>query len=193
MLVIPKDSATTFNLIGLDPGSNTFGIALLNVDIASLRIVSSAAWTIVGERLVGKDSWAEELHGARFSRLKAIEENLLNLFNHYQPLIVVSESPFINNRFPQAGIALTEVICSVRRAVTLYDMWKELYMIPPSSVKNAIGASGNGNKDIVKESIIKVQELVGVCEMSVSELDEHSVDALAVAYALLQKLRNGTM
>src|ERR1035437_2425097 len=124
MLILPQSQINTFNIIGLDPGSDTFGIAILTIDIATMLLAASDALTISGDKLAGKDSWVEQTYGPRMSRIMAIEKKLLEIFNYHQPTIIVSESPFINMRFPQAGVSLTEVMTMIKRTVMNYDQWK---------------------------------------------------------------------
>ena len=188
MLTSPQNSSPLVNIVGLDPGSNAFGIAVLTIDINTMKIVSSIAWTIFGERLSGKNNWIEEIHSGRINRILAIEENLLQVFNYYNPFLISSEAPFINNAFPQAGIALTEVLFCIRQAVMRYDQWKRLDLIPPSNVKNAVGASGGGDKNKVRDKVIVMSELNFIGNTPIEELDEHSIDALAVAYSRYKSL-----
>lgn len=188
MLTIPNDSLCEFSIIGLDPGSNAFGIAVINVNVETTKIVASDAWTVFAERLAGKNNWVEEIHGGRPSRILAIEENLISVFRQYNPIIIASESPFINSAFPAAGIALTEVLACIRRAVMVYDSWKTLHLIPPSSVKNGVGAGGGVNKVSVRDKVLELSELKYSGVIKLEDLDEHSIDALSVAYTKYKQL-----
>ena len=189
MLTMPQGSSDTVSIVGIDPGTQNLGVAVLLINIVSFKIVYSEAWTIVGSRLAGKDSWAEELHGARFSRIAALEQNLLNIFRHFRPLEIACESPFYSQRHPQAFGALTEVICGVRNAVINYDQWKYLHLIDPPSVKQAVGAKGNAQKEIIKEKILQLTELCYSGNIPIQFLDEHSIDALAVGYSCYKTLK----
>ena len=188
MLTIPNNSLSEFSIIGLDPGSNAFGIAVLNINIETKKIVSSIAWTIFAERLAGKNNWVEEIHGGRVNRILAIEENLVSVFQHFNPAVIATESPFIHNSFPAAGIALTEVLSTIRRAVMRYDSWQQLFLIPPSSVKNGVGAGGGVNKVSVRDKVLALTELNYSGSVNIELLDEHSIDALSVAYTKYKQL-----
>jgi len=181
MLHLPGSSPIV-TIVGIDPGTSTLGVAILFVNIETQKIELSIAWTLNGNKLSGKDSWTEEMHGGRYSRIAALEENLLQIFNYYQPLIIVSESPFINNRFPQAGIALTEVVVAIRRAVVTYDPWRELHVIDPPTIKKAVNAAGNATKEVMKEKVMELTDLNYNGMIPLVQLDEHSIDALSVAY-----------
>lgn len=192
MLTMPPDSSQVVTIIGIDPGSHCLGVAALSFDVRTLQIAATDAWTLIGKKLAGKHGWMTDLHGERNGRVHALEQELLRIFQYYQPLEIASESPFINSKFPQAGLALTVVVCGIRQAVMQYDLWKELYLIDPPTVKMAVGAPGNAPKEIVKEKLMQLPGLNYIGSTPLAFLDEHSIDALAVAYCrfrlLLEKL-----
>lgn len=192
MLNMPPDSSQVVSIIGIDPGSHCLGVGVIRFDITTLRIVDCDAWTLVGKKLAGKQGWMTDLHGERNGRVYALEQELLRIFQYFQPLEIASESPFINSKFPQAGLALTVVVCGIRQAVMQYDVWKELHLIDPPTVKMAVGAPGNAPKEVVKEKIMAIPNLNYIGSMALSSLDEHSIDALAVAFCrfrlLMEKL-----
>ena len=74
----------------------------------------------------------------------------------------------------------------MQRALHLWDDYKPLYMIDPPSVKKAVGAQTRGDKDAVKKAIKLIKELEMV---NFNNLDEHSIDATAVGYCELLRLR----
>jgi Holliday junction resolvasome RuvABC endonuclease subunit len=188
MLIMPSYGPTSIALIGIDPGSHNLGTGILNVDIRTLRIVSSSARTYAGARL-GKNSFHTELHGDRAGRIYGHRGNLVNLFNIAHPYLVASESPFSNHQRPQVYGVLTEVVEACRSALHEYDPTKCLYMIDPPSVKNAVGAAGNASKDIMRERVMGISELNYEGAIPIGNLDEHSIDGLAVAYCLLSRIR----
>ncbi len=187
MLTMPEASSSIASIIGIDPGSHALGVSVLKFDIRTLEIVSIEAWTLIGKKLVGKDDWVTGVFGERDGRVFALQEELLEIFQYYQPLMIASESPFINSKFPQAGLALTVVVSGIRHAVMQFDVWKPLYLIDPPSVKIAVGAPGNAPKEVVKEKIIQLG-LNYVGPTPLSELDEHSIDASAVAVCRFKKM-----
>lgn len=179
----------TFDILGMDPGSNKFGFSLLEVNIDNLDLVSSVAWTIDANDLAKNFQTVLETHGDRMARIHGLQNYIYKILNIYNPLYVASEAPFINNRFPAAGIALTEVLSTIRQALIEYDPEKELYLIPPSNVKNAVKAKGGDDKDIIKQKVCAL-DLKYKGDVNIENLDEHSIDALAVGYAKLLDLRS---
>lgn len=183
MLRLPADSGSIISVVGIDPGTSTLGTSVLWIDLNTMGIISSSAKTFRGDRLQDEESWLGALHGDRFSRICALEGALLHLFTHVKPYLIASEAPFISMRQPQAYGALTEVMCAIQNAVMFYDAWKPLYRIDPPSVKKAVGAAGNADKHAVKQAVLQLRDLNYAGDTPLELLDEHSVDALAVAYA----------
>lgn len=59
--------------------------------------------------------------------------------------------------------------------------------IDPSSVKNAVGAKGNAKKEVMAEQLLTLENIL-LSDRPLRELDEHSVDAVAVAYSAYKNL-----
>jgi len=188
MLVIPEGASPVGCIAGIDPGTETLGFGALRVNVVSLEILESTAFTFVGSKLAS-NTWYGDVHGGRAERLGGHEDNLVDAFHYYQPNLIASESPFFNRRFPQAYGALTETVDAIRSAVWRYDVWLDLFLIDPPSVKKAVGASSHAKKDEVKAALMALPDLNYNGPTPIELLDEHSVDALAVAYCRLKILR----
>ena len=186
MLTLPDDSGKTAVIIGLDPGSETLGFGTIEFDIETMQIVKSTAKTFVGSKLMRQKSWEIELNGERFSRINAHKENLKYLFGIHNPLQIACESPFYNPRRPNAYGVLVEVLIAIKQAVYEYSNWRSVFLIDPPTVKKAIGAPGNADKVKMKECILKMTNLC--YDGNLEEIDEHSIDALAVAYCRYKEL-----
>lgn len=184
---MPADTDTTISIIGIDPGSETMGVGIITLDVFSHVIESCEAYTFTGSKLPGSE-WTSAISPARVQRIEAHEDNLLRIFRRVKPLVIGSEAPFINKRFPQAGLVLTEVISAIRSAVKKYDKWRRMYMVEPSRAKNSVGAPGGADKDTVKQAMLQIPELVNTAITPIIDLDEHSVDGLAVCYCLTKAL-----
>jgi len=181
MLNIPP-GPSVFNIIGIDPGTTFVGVCVMTVDISTMKITSTIATTLNGLTL-SNNEWISEIHGNRFGRILALENALLDIFNTYQPLIIISESPFFGGRMPNAFQALVEVICAIRTAVFKYDQWKELKLVPPATVKQAIFCKGNADKFEMKNKILELRQVLNYNgDIPLDTLDEHSVDSIAVAF-----------
>ena len=192
MLPIPVSNLNIAKIMGIDPGTETLGISIISFCVDTFNIVNNESYTYYGSKLP-TDEWIFNIHGARFQRIEAHRNNILKLLHQHTPLIIACESPFINSKFPQAGMALVEVMAMVRYAVYQYDNFKPLYQISPSEVKNAIGATGGGNKEMVKERIMRIKELSDTAIKTLQSLDEHSLDSLGVAYGIFILLKESKL
>lgn len=185
MLTMPAypGMSTVASIVGIDPGSSTLGFAVLYFDVRTLKILQTRAFTIKAEKLA-RGSWESEVHGDMLGRVKALEDKLFQLFCDLDPYMVASESPFFSRAHPSAFAPLSAVVSAIRYAIGRYDAWKPLYMIDPPSVKNAVGAKGNAGKEDVKKKVLENADVFRFSgPVSLNELDEHSYDAICVAYA----------
>ena len=181
---------TTATIIGIDPGSTNLGLGLITFDLCTGIIQSTDAYTIRADR---SDYYKSVLdyHSDKTRRLLVIEEMLLEAFNQYQPLLVASESPFYNRFRPNAYGVLVETICSIRNALMKYNDRLSLISVYPPSVKKAVGTTKLVGKDPVRDSITLLTELH--IQTPLKELDEHAVDAIAVAYSAYKQYLGGTL
>lgn len=193
MLVLPTSSSSLIDIIGLDPGTTMLGFADITFDLEKWCIIRTEARTLNGAKLMGKDSWAAEIHGERSARIAALRRELVDIFLFYQPLCIASESPFFNRLCPSAYGPLVEVISAIREAVTEYDVWKELQFVEPSTAKKAVGVVGRvvgkEAKVVMRNSVLALPDLAYHGEVPITLLDEHSIDAIAIAYHSLNKIR----
>lgn len=187
MLSFPASSLErTTSIVGIDPGSETLGLGIIYIDIDSLEIVSSSAMTFVGSKMYVQDNWMSTMHNPRTARIHAHHKNLVDFFRTINPVAIACESPFYNPRRPNAYGVLVEVLTMVRQAIIEYDVWKPLYLIDPPTVKKSVGAPGNADKERMLLAVKNMPELK--LTIPVEVLDEHSIDALAVAYCRYKQM-----
>lgn len=170
------------NVVGIDPGSQTLGLCVLSFDIVTFEIISTQAKTFYGDRLPQYDKFIAATHGDRVARILAHKQNIKELLYYYKPIIVASESPFFNTRRPNAFAALLEVLTMIRDSIIEYNPYQPLIGIDPPTVKKAVGAPGNADKSMVLLALSKMGDALKLNQNYISQLDEHSVDAIAVAY-----------
>lgn len=175
-------------IVGIDPGSETLGVCILSFD-AAFTLIKVEAATYRGSKLPVRDD-IRLTHGDRAARIQAHYDNLLGILLQYQPIVVTCESPFFMAARPQAYGALTEVVTMIRNALQTYRPNLDLGLIDPPSVKKAVGAKGNADKVGVREAILRmVGQIPFVGPITLDRLDEHSLDAFAVAYSAYLTLR----
>jgi Holliday junction resolvasome RuvABC endonuclease subunit len=186
MLHIPEIGDSLVTVMGIDPGTTTMGIAGITFDCNTFEIYSCFANTYNSEKLPGF-SYLSDFHSDRLLKLYRHKQNVFEALCRVKPVSLVIESPFINIRMPAAFGALTEVVLCIRQAAIEYDYWLPIYTVEPSNVKKAIGVSGGADKNNVRLGLQKNVELLNAFGGSIDHLDEHSVDAVCVAYSQFLK------
>lgn len=201
-LGIAQSGPDVFSIMGLDPGSFTFGTALIYVDITSLQIRSANMQTFnamdpTGGRQV--NHWMLDTHAPRAMRFRELAWMLGQSLVINRPTVVACESPFFNPSNPNAYQVLVEGMKTVENALYAYDPTYPLYRIDNTSAKKAIMPTAPDaieHLKSIKDSKLKVQFCVSI-HPELSRLvnfnihDEHSIDALIIGYTQLQRLRVG--
>lgn len=177
-----SENERPFRVVGIDPGTESLGFSVLDLFLSTGEIVVTHSETILSTKILGDYRNEERIHGRLTARLMALEDRLFILYEQFQPHAVCTETPFLH-RFPQAFAALTECVSYVRRALYRFDRHMPLEMVDPPTAKKAVGAKirRGMTKDDVKIAVakLKIQYAEGVV---LDELDEHEIDAIAVAY-----------
>lgn len=186
-------------IVGIDPGSTTLGCAMIEYDVRTFEILRTCAYTFNADKMK-LDQLAVLNHSERFARIWDLSDALYEVFRDLQPTHIISESPFLKRKFPQAFAVLTEVVFGVRMAVRKYDPTMPLDLVDPPTAKMAVGANPKGKKGAsqaekkkeVHTALAKLlPELVFDSDNSVAafeDLDEHSVDSIAIAYSKWKQL-----
>lgn len=176
------DDPTPLRVIGIDPGTDTLGVSVLDVCLATNRISLVSSQTFSGLQMSRNYRWVSDVHGDKIARLKAHEENLYYIFCDMQPHEVICESPFLG-RLPAAFRALIECLDAIRSALMRYDDRIPLLTVDPPTVKNALGVNGkSGDKSLMRHGVLRLTTLENPNNVALEQLDEHSIDSIAVAY-----------
>lgn len=192
MIIIPEDGEENLVIVGIDPGTDTLGACVTNVELSgAFRMTVIDVITFNGTLHLKHNRRYQEyakVNGDRFARIRAIEEALIDWFNRHKPHLVCSESPFMYHS-PHAFASLTESLTSIKAALYKYDSDQNLFLVPPQMAKSAIGSTkSTDKKEGVKPALKKLLEdqfksgfYLGP-NMNLDEMTEHELDAVAVAY-----------
>lgn len=182
---------SSFRVLGIDPGTDTMGMACLVVDLEDHSVILEQVMTLQGHRNAKYTPSVTQTHGERIGRLYAHRQALARQFQHYRPHVVVSEAPFMG-RFPAAYAALVECVVFIRFALFDYDPTMQLLMVDPPTAKMAVGVSGKSkDKNEVMEGIERLVaegKLKNPHDIPIRELDEHSTDSIAVGWTQVQDI-----
>lgn len=188
MLTVPAEGFM-FRIVGIDPGTETLGTAVLDVNLCTAQVSLIHAKTYRGSRGLLLHPALAETQGDRLAKLYSHEQTLLALFNHFQPHGVSVEAPYLG-KFPQAFEALVECRTYIRRALWQYHPMMPMELIDPPTAKMAVGVVPRKGvtKDDIKRGVLNLGNLTNCTTSSIASLDEHSIDAIAVGYYKVNQL-----
>lgn len=176
-------------IVGIDPGTNFLGFCALDINLRDVSVVQHFACSFQSDKMLDPDSFVSICHNERIAKIFAQKNNLLKRLRYHRPFVVTCENPFINRFRPNAYGPLVEVLFAIRCAVTEYNPAVKFLTYEPSIVKKTVGAGAICGKDEIKLVVRKIQELREHSTVNMDEMDEHAVDATAVAYTHLLKYR----
>lgn len=183
-----------YRVVSIDPGTETMGVSLLELDPITLKQSFVEAFTMRGSVL--NYYWGNVLHDGdgRDSRLIALEQQLVSYFQYAQPHMVVYEDNYLGAS-PQSFKALIEACMCIKHAIWKFNPYLASYTIKPNQAKsivNAIprrGMSQEERKELVRQGLMRYQPLQ-VPPHILAALDEHSVDSVAIGAYALQEIAN---
>lgn len=179
MLTLPE-GPPIYRIMSLDPGTDTLGVAIIDLDLRDYSATIVFANTIKGNKRARLYPEMEEDFGSRAARLHSLSVVLRELVFKMRPNCVISESPYMG-KFAQAFEALVQCLGMIQGVIYEYDPTMVLETIDPPSAKKATGASGRGgDKMAVSNAIRNLVKLRNATGFPIEALDEHTTDAIAV-------------
>lgn len=182
--------SNSFKLVSIDPGTDNLGFCIMDISYENFSILKTTVSTIVASKSVFEDSLISQIHGYRMARIQKLKQTLIDHFNKINPAIIVCESPFFNPRRPGAFQPLAEILFAIKESTIEYNSWLPLYLIDPSSIKKSVNAPGNADKIIMKKQVCSLTDLNYEGDVTLEDLDEHSIDAIAVGYCHVKSIKS---
>ena len=173
-------------VMGIDPGTVSTGVSFLRLS-TDVTVEAVEAYTLSPvEQFTKTHTWYLQGHE---DRVPVITSELNRLLVHYNPDYAVIESPFYNSLRPAAYGPLSELLYALKHTVVSYNRGCSLITLSPSQIKTAVFANSIGNKQSVKDALLKIDELTPLISPFVDIWSEHAIDATAAAYAYLRLMR----
>lgn len=180
MLVMPK-SNEPFRIAGFDPGANLGLTHLENALDGSDPVVRRVETEKLNPAEFGYKEIAE-LHGNRVVRLMIMYDRITQFLREVKPHAVIVEGNYLG-RFANAFGSLVECVTIIRSACYAYDPFMPLHIVDPTTVKTCIGMKkirGTDKEDVRKA--LKALKSLKWDGVNIDDLDEHSIDSVAIAY-----------
>lgn len=173
-------SPEPIRICSIDPGSDTMGIAFIDLDLTTLEINVIEVDTYNALKAIRQYFEYETLVSRRTQRIAYLESVLSDLLHNYRPNLIIAEAPYMG-RFATAFETLVEVRMMMYRAVEHYCLSMPMETIDPMTVKERFGVAKKGsNKEDMQRAICERTDIVWTAFKRPHELDSHSADAVAV-------------
>lgn len=186
-MLVGDTTVHPIRLLAIDPGTDTLGLSVLDIDPCHRTITLLHAYTYkASDHLHYRQDhscWRDE--DEKYLRLHLHGSHLRGVLEYYQPTYVVHESAFMG-RFPKAYQGLTECLYQLRLTVHEYSPYLPFEGITPMEVKHAIKGI---KKDEVAEAVWKIQDLINL-DYFRHTLDEHAIDSIAIGYTKANQILN---
>lgn len=169
-------------VMGIDPGSKTLGIAILDCYPKQNLLVVEEAWTLNTNRHTQRYPERCLAVGELAVRLEAIRLHTRQTLDTYRPDVAIVETPYLG-RLPQAFSVLTKCLESLASALHEYSPSLTLSRIDPATAKRACGVPGNSSdKSAIQRALMNIENLRCNAQRPLAEMIEHSTDAIAIGH-----------
>lgn len=169
-------------VMGIDPGSRTLGISIVDCFLYEQQLVLTEAWTLNTEQAIRRNRFHAARVGEHQVRMEAIRDDVLLGMQNYYPDVVIMETPYLG-RLPQSFFVLTQVMTAIEQAVAAYSTAMFLEKVDPATVKKAIGVPGNSSdKELMRKAVNALPYLENLSGRTMESLSEHAIDSTAVAH-----------
>lgn len=165
------ENITQHKILGIDPGTNVMGYAILNTELkkSEVEVLSVLQMKKFSEM---------------YDRLKFIYEKINAIIEQYQPDILSIEAPFYGKNV-QSMLKLGRAQGIVIAACLHSNV--EVYEYSPRKIKQAITGNGNASKEQVSAMLCRMYPISEQIEF----LDATDALAAAVCHHLQQKITFG--
>lgn len=180
---------TNFTELFLDPGLDHLGVAIFFYEYDIVKSIS--AFTIHTKSYYLPLDIDVTEHGHRRERMLALADAIRKLIKLYNPATICTETPFFNRLSPFSFASLSELLGYIRATAFNIDPHIAFKGLAPQAIKQELGASGIKGKDIIKEKLCALPDLMDKLTVDMDKLDDNGIDAIAIGYAYNQRLRRG--
>lgn len=178
--------ANTYRVVGIDPGNN-LGLSCLEVDYDTKEVKALQARTDDLSKYIEK--YYQDVvdhHGKAVAKILVIEKVLGGYAEFWCPDFIVHETAFARVGGIDAFASLRECILSIKLAAYRYKRLVQVKAINPNTVKYCVVGEKSSDKSQVISGLKRLKNL-DLSEIKLEDLDEHGVDAIAIAYTFIDR------
>lgn len=169
--------------MGIDNGTNTVGVVIMDYDIRKDKGQIIFSETLVAEKTAYSRYADLAFHRDPFqARLKVIGSYFDELLDQYNPHVVGCESPFSHSHV-HAFATLLMSMDVIETCVYEYRASLEFIKVSPFTAKRTVCPPGKfgTDKDYIRNCVLSDTRISTISELDITLFDEHQIDATAVA------------
>lgn len=179
LIPAPRKPETMLRIVGVDPGASHLGLAVLDWEWGAEQ--AEVAWSkTIHVKDATHDSDFTESCGKRDKRLQQLKDAWSEFLDLVGGTFFITETPFMLRSKLSAYESGVELQKMLREGLWDKHPQKLLHGINPIMVKSFVGVVAKGTtKEDMAAAVTKLYANHTLIDLSV--LDEHSIDAIAVA------------
>jgi Holliday junction resolvasome RuvABC endonuclease subunit len=176
----------SINILAIDPGTTKCGMAILNLNhLGEISLLYAATYELSKE--LKPFAYLLNNNGSTAAKHAFICKKITELFEEYTPLVVGSEIPYWNPKFPAAYGPLMAIVGIIQNCALTINPGIYFEKIPAAIVKSNLKVKGNsGDKSLMLEAIKK--RSLYYDSINLNDLGPDSVDAIAVGLCICDML-----
>lgn len=177
-----SDRYRRINMLAVDPGLHYLGLSIHTLNSRTGDYERVNIETINVDRTFRRTLTDSSYRSEQDSCLLKIYDHIYDVCRHYDVTFLAYEEPFNNPMRPGAYGPLRDVTATARRAAINACPSVLIDSMRPQAVKKGVGAGGTKGKEIMREKVLVIPELMDVLECHPDDLTEDCVDSLAIGY-----------
>jgi len=170
------------NIIGIDPGNNTLGIAIINID-KKINTIETI--------LLNIDNFIFEVYDPNYTEVEnktfIMCERLYKVIKYYNPSAIAIETPFFNRFKPSSYKSLLFLFNNIKNIIKKYNDNILIMEYSPLEIKSFVKANDFKDKNKVKLALFNIKEITNNFK-ELNIISEHEIDALAICYKLYKEI-----
>lgn len=186
-----NDESFIYRIMGIDNGSSSLGMVIMDLDLREGRYDLIHCDTIVADKALKEHRGSVITHGARWARQNTMKDALATNLRFFNPHAVAVETPFFMPKRVQSFEVLTEMMIFIRQAVADYNPASDIYRVTPGEAKRAVQPAEKFTmkKTVIKDCVLALRNITYRDGIEKHNLTEHEYDAIAVTVAHGQLIR----
>lgn len=171
---------STIRVLGADPGSDTFGLVVADLNTQTWTIQVVFQTTLYANKIENNHQHLRR-YGDSYYRMHTIADDVVNMLIHYNVQYVAMESPFFNPKRPNSFEVLTRCRHIVKERIWQVNPMTVIDDIPPWQAKSSLGLKrGQDAKVYIPKCLTELVVAGIITNVDISSMTEHAHDALAM-------------